>query len=158
MSTAFNYVSSDIAVACVQHDYTSCPSSTKMDGLAQEWYPRKNWSSLMVFNCGHPSAAKLTAATVETGQPSWLHRIRWADDAQIGAVPHRFNYLVGYYEDVERPVAYHFTDGGPWHLQSRDVQFGDRWLRYLTAEEKTSLAQHLRELKRESGNSTGTAV
>ena len=44
---------------CVQHDYS--PSATiKMDGQAQTIYPRKNWSSVMLFNCGHKSNAKLT--------------------------------------------------------------------------------------------------
>ena len=42
------------AVYCVQHDYH--PKETiKMDGAAQISYPRKNWSSLMLFNCDPPS-------------------------------------------------------------------------------------------------------
>ena len=36
------------AVSCVQHDYTP-NTMTKMDGLQQTTYPRKNWSSLMMY-------------------------------------------------------------------------------------------------------------
>ena len=45
------------AVYCVQHDYRPT-ETTKMDGAAQTVYPRKNWSSLMLFNCEHPAVAE----------------------------------------------------------------------------------------------------
>ena len=46
-----------MAVACVKHEYLKCLSDKKMDGLKQEWYPCKNWSSLMIFNCAHPDTS-----------------------------------------------------------------------------------------------------
>ncbi len=49
------------ALHCVQHDYRPT-ETTKMDGQVQTVYPRKNWSSLMLFNCDHPSVRKLTPA------------------------------------------------------------------------------------------------
>ncbi|PWA52678.1 protein CDI [Artemisia annua] len=40
------------AIMCVKHDYK--PSEgTKMDGAVQTVYPRKNWSSMVLYNCGH---------------------------------------------------------------------------------------------------------
>ena len=31
-----------------------------MDGKIQTAYPRKNWSSLILFNCAHPQTQRLT--------------------------------------------------------------------------------------------------
>ena len=47
------------AVSCVQHDYTP-PPGIKMDGQQQLAYPRKNWSSMVVYNCAHPANSKVT--------------------------------------------------------------------------------------------------
>ena len=53
------------ALHCVQHDYRPT-ETTKMDGQIQTVYPRKNWSSLMLFNCNHPSVRTLTPEIVNT--------------------------------------------------------------------------------------------
>ena len=37
-----------------------------MDGKKQIAYPRKNWSSFMIFNCDHPDVIALTPAVVNT--------------------------------------------------------------------------------------------
>jgi lipopolysaccharide biosynthesis glycosyltransferase len=124
------------SVACVQHEYVECPSSTKMDGLKQEWYPRKNWSSLMVFNCGHEDCKHLTVETVNTETPKYLHRLMWTHDENLGNIPIEYNYLVGYYSSSDVPAAYHFTDGGPWHEEYTHTVHSDKWLDYLTADEK----------------------
>ncbi|KAL4592992.1 hypothetical protein LXL04_006003 [Taraxacum kok-saghyz] len=47
------------AMMCVQHDYTP-KETTKMDGAVQTAYPRKNWSSMVLYNCGHPKNKILT--------------------------------------------------------------------------------------------------
>ena len=36
----------------VKHKYEP-KDKVKMDGKEQHTYPRKNWSSLIMFNCGH---------------------------------------------------------------------------------------------------------
>ena len=53
----FDQADDKYAVMCVQHDYTPKPG-IKMDGQKQTQYPRKNWSSMVLFNCGHPSNEK----------------------------------------------------------------------------------------------------
>ena len=45
----FYEVHSENIVSCVQHDY-SPKSNMKMNKQMQHVYPRKNWSSVMVFN------------------------------------------------------------------------------------------------------------
>lgn len=143
VSEAFNYLQNNQAVACVQHDYT--PHATvKMDGRAQTVYPRKNWSSMLVYNCQHPSTQKLTLEAVNTQSPAWLHRLLWADDSEIGEIPYQYNYLVGYY-DTDDARVYHYTDGGPWHPGYEDVQYGEYWRQYMLDDEIKKLKVELEE-------------
>lgn len=130
----FQYLG-DNAVACVKHDYTPT-NTTKMNGLTQTVYPRKNWSSLMVFNCEHPDIANLNIENVNKQTPAWLHRMQWTE--HIGEIPYQYNYLVEYYNTDDAKV-YHFTEGGPWHPGKENVQYGDKWLAYLTETEKNKL-------------------
>ena len=67
------YTDPKCAVSCVKHAYTNCNGKKKMDGQAQEWYPKKNWSSLIMFNCGHELNQKLTPQEVNTKSGRWLH-------------------------------------------------------------------------------------
>ena len=128
------FIRDDQSVSCVQHEYAECKSKTKMDGLKQEWYPRKNWSSLMLFNSTHEDCKNLTTKAVSEETPKFLHRMEWTSDENIGSIPIEYNYLVGYYEKIE-PKALHFTDGGPWHQDYVNVEYGQEWLSYLTKKE-----------------------
>lgn len=117
------------AVMCVQHDHR--PRETvKMDGRRQTVYPRKNWSSLMLLNCAHPATRRLTVAVVNRETGAYLHRLQWADDAEIGALDGTWNWLEGW--DTPRadgpPGAIHFTRGGPWFENWRHVDYADLWL------------------------------
>ena len=47
----FDQADNKYAIMCAQHDYTP-KAGTKMDGQQQHNYPRKNWSSMMLVNCG----------------------------------------------------------------------------------------------------------
>ena len=117
-------------VMCVQHEYT--PRDTiKMDGQLQHAYPRKNWSSLMLFN-GHRSAVKnLTPLKVESLSPANLHRMEWAQN--VGHLPRAWNWLVGEYEKVplNQLKAVHFTSGGPWFKQQANCDYAEVWVREL---------------------------
>jgi hypothetical protein len=117
------------AVLCVQHDYRPT-ETTKMDGQVQTLYPRKNWSSMMLWNCAHPSNRVLTPDLVSRETGAFLHRFQWLDDAEIGAVGEEWNWLEGWYpkQPDSRPKAVHFTRGGPWFENWRDVDYGPEWL------------------------------
>ena len=118
------------AVMCVHHDHRPTESH-KMDGQRQTVYPRKNWSSLMLFNCGHEANRALTPdlANGETGK--YLHRLSWLDDDLIGALPETWNWLEGWNEKPGNgvPSAIHYTRGGPWFDDWKDVDYADLWLR-----------------------------
>lgn len=123
------YTKSDKAVFCVHHDYTP-KETTKMDGAVQTSYPRKNWSSLMLFNCEHPSVKKLTPELVNRESGAYLHRMQWAKDDEIGELPVEWNWLEGWNEKPAKgtPNAVHFTRGGPWFEKWQNVDYGDLWL------------------------------
>lgn len=119
----------NIAAYCVKHHHEP-PEGLKMDGQAQQRYRRKNWSSLVLWNCGHPSNARLTVENVNARPGSWLHAFSWLDDHEIGALPADWNFLVGWdpmpnWEGHPRGI--HYTEGGPWFQHCQDVQYADLW-------------------------------
>lgn len=124
------------AVRVVQHELTPEQiTAVKMDGKAQSWYPKKNWSSMMVFNNAHPDCMKLTPETVSENEIDWLHQFKWTHDAP--PLPKTFNYLVGYDYAVQDPYAVHFTDGGPWlGGKFEDVEYAKEWFRVQQATER----------------------
>ena len=123
------YMNPAHAVACVHHDYTP-KEATKMDGAVQTSYPRKNWSSFMLFNCDHPSTKALTAERVNRETGAWLHRMQWAQDGEIGEIPQSWNWLEGWSEKpaTGTPDAVHFTRGGPWFENWQNVDYAAEWL------------------------------
>lgn len=117
------------AVMCVQHDHRP-PETTKMDGATQTVYPRKNWSSLVLYNCGHPANAVLTDEVVNRESGAFLHRFQWLSDDLIGALPETWNWLEGWNKPPPEgpPKVVHFTRGGPWFEAWGNVAYGDLWL------------------------------
>ncbi|HEV7251769.1 MAG TPA: glycosyltransferase [Mesorhizobium sp.] len=125
-----NFQDPSKAVYCVQHDYQP-KDSVKMDGKVQTSYPRKNWSSVMWFNCAHPSTRQLTPELVNRETGAYLHRMQWAKDEEIGALPTDWNWLEGWNEKPAQglPKAVHYTRGGPWFKDWQNVDYGDEWRR-----------------------------
>ena len=114
IANILNYYDTDYSIMCCQHQYI--PSNeTKMDGLKQTIYPRKNWSSLMLFNCSDQDCKKLTPEVINNQSPKYLHRMNWTIDNKIGSIPLEYNWLEGDYGNIIDPKAIHFTNGGPWH-------------------------------------------
>jgi len=109
-------------VSCVHHEYTP-KGKYKMDGKLQHVYPRKNWSSVMLYN--NSACWKLTPDVVNIVDPSYLHQMRWADN--IGSLNHTWNYLAGYYSDIDKPNIIHYTDGGPWFSEYENCEFAEEW-------------------------------
>jgi len=129
------------AVLCVHHDYKPT-EATKMDGAVQTSYPRKNCSSMVLFDCGHPkNRAALTPEAVSTRSGAYLHRFMWLDDDEVGEVPFVWNFLVGHNrvdpadEAGTAPRAIHYTSGGPWFERYRDCEFADLWVQERAAYE-----------------------
>ena len=128
-------------VSVVKHNYQ--PTETrKMDGCVQHPYPRKNWSSFIVFNCAHPAVRSLTPAVVNTAEPSYLHRLQWLNDSEIGGLDKGWNYLEGWYEpQYENLRAIHYTLGGPWFEHKMNCDFAGLWLDELKSLQMGTLHQ-----------------
>lgn len=114
------------AVMVVQHDHR--PRETvKMDGQAQTLYARKNWSSVILWNVDHPANQALTTELINTVPGRDLHRFCWLDDAEIGALEVKWNWLVGHSDPEVNPSIVHFTDGIPTMPGYADCDYADEW-------------------------------
>jgi len=112
---------------CVKHDHEPLEMS-KMDGVAQGSYRRKNWSSLVLWNCAHAANRSVTLDCVNKMPGRWLHAFEWLRDEQIGALPKAWNWLSGVNEPLlHTPCGIHFTLGGPWFEGCQDVPYADLW-------------------------------
>jgi len=130
ISGLLGYADRTKACVLVKHDYR--PAETvKMDNKPQHLYYRKNWSSFMLFNCGHEAIRELTPDVVNESTGMYLHQFEWLDDYLIGELPITYNYLEGWYtkHDEPNPVAVHFTRGGPWFDQWKNVEYANEWLK-----------------------------
>ena len=118
-------------IQCCKHDYNPT-NLQKMDGKPQTSWPRKNWSSLMIFNNEHPKNKTLNPMTINNQSGAFLHRFRWLEDEEIGSLPLQWNWLVDWYKEPDdgKPLALHFTEGGPWLEEYRDCDYALDWLNY----------------------------
>jgi hypothetical protein len=114
----------DKAVLVCQHDYVP-KTERKFLGHVQTRYPRKNWSSFMVFNNARCKALSLDYVNSAPGLD--LHGFKWIDDAAIGALPLEWNWLVGEYPHNPDAKIAHFTLGGPYFAEYRDCDYSDEW-------------------------------
>jgi lipopolysaccharide biosynthesis glycosyltransferase len=129
VTTLFNFKKNEYAVMVCKHDYT--PSTdVKMDGKTQTVYPRKNWSSLMLWNCEHPKNKLLTPELINSQTGKFLHRFEWLEDEDIGSLPLEWNWLVGWYKEPQDgyPKALHYTEGGPWFEKYKNCEYSQIWL------------------------------
>lgn len=104
------------AVQVVKHDYKT-KHPRKYKGTAMEAdnadYPRKNWSSVVLWNCGHISNMGLTPDAIRDLPGSFLHRFEWLKDEEIGELPPDWNVLIGEQEAITRTKIAHYTVGIP---------------------------------------------
>ena len=108
----FALANDDYAVQVVQHP-PQLEERDKKGGQIQQAYPRKNWSSVMLFHCGHPANQRLTLDVLNTWPGRDLHGFTWLDDDQIGRLPARWNYLVHVHDFDPTPALVHYTLGVP---------------------------------------------
>lgn len=113
------------AVMCCKHDYQP-KEEVKFLGQVQTKYEKKNWSSTMLFNNARCSV--LTSDYVNTATGLELHQFKWLnDDGEIGALPLRWNHLVGVYDHDPSAANVHFTEGGPYFSEYSGVDYADEW-------------------------------
>lgn len=121
-------VSAEHAVSVVKHD-NGHSVGTKMDGCRQVLYPRKNWSSVMLFNCDHAANRRLSIQDVNERPGRDLHAFYWLADSEIGALDPAWNWLVGIQPKPEEPRIAHFTLGGPFTPGWEGAEHDEIWHR-----------------------------
>jgi lipopolysaccharide biosynthesis glycosyltransferase len=114
------------AVMVVQHPPMP-EAATKKDGHAQTSYPRKNWSSVMLFNNEHPANQLLWTTVLNQWPGRDLHAFRWLNDDQIGALPSRWNWLVNVSAPEPDPAIVHYTTGTPDLPDHSADPYADEW-------------------------------
>ena len=115
------------AVQVVKHDHVP-EEEVKFLGAPQTKYEKKNWSSVMLFNCA--KCQTLTPDYVNTASGLQLHRFQWLDsDDLIGEFPHRWNHLVAYDKTVPSGDVsnLHYTIGGPYFEEFKTTDYADEW-------------------------------
>lgn len=118
--------SDEIAVVVVKHEYQT-KAAQKYLGNKNENYPRKNWSSLILWNCSHPKNRVLSPEFVMDKPGAFLHRFSWLEDQEIGALPREWNWLATEYEDNPQAHLLHFTLGTPCFRDYQSAPMADAW-------------------------------
>ncbi len=121
------------SVLCVKHNHKP-KEKIKFQGEVQTNYPKKNWSSLMLFNCS--KCKNLTIDYVNKASGLDLHRFNWlSSENEIGSISGKgWNHLLcsesgDYSRDTEEPKLVHWTLGGPWFKDQRNMggNFSVEW-------------------------------
>lgn len=119
------------AVMVVKHDYkTKHPRKylgTSMESENRD-YPRKNWSSVILWDCGHPLNWRMKSEYVKEQSGADLHRFAWLTDDRIGSLPVEWNWLVDEYGENEQAKLLHWTAGIPGFRQYRESPHAKEWL------------------------------
>ena len=115
-------------VQVVKHDYkTRMP--IKYLGAKNEDYPRKNWSSVILWNCNSFPNRRLTPEFVQRSTGSALHRFSWIEDDRIGELPKEWNWLPDEYGPNPAAKLLHYTLGTPCFQEFADTPQGNEWHR-----------------------------
>lgn len=133
----FDLADDSYLVQVVKHNYQP-EEKTKIIGQEQRLYPRKNWSSVMLFPNGAdiPLVETLSPATVNSQAHDWLHGFAWCDSDLIGDLPETWNWLEGWSKMPpahELPANVHYTRGTPDIPEWKDVAYAEEWWAYAYA-------------------------
>lgn len=119
------------AVMCVKHEHVA-KETIKFLNEPQSKYARKNWSSLMLFNCA--KCKNLTLDYVNGASGLDLHQFKWLEtEDMIGGLPQQWNHLVGVDAPNENASIVHHTLGGPYFNELRDCEYSDAWFAEVQA-------------------------
>ena len=114
------------AIQVVKHNYKT-KMKNKYWGNKNEDYPRKNWSSLILWNCNHQSHKVLTPDFIREQTGAFLHRFSWIKDQEIGELAKEWNWLAMEYEEKDNINLIHYTIGTPCFKEYSNTSFSSYW-------------------------------
>jgi lipopolysaccharide biosynthesis glycosyltransferase len=115
-------------VMVVKHDYQT-KMTEKYLGSKNENYPRKNWSSVIMWNCATYPNRQLTPEFIQKATGAELHRFTWLEDRRIGDLPKEWNWLPDEYGENKDAKLLHYTLGTPCFHEFADTPQGSEWHR-----------------------------
>ena len=118
--------SNQYAVQVVKHDYKT-KITEKYWGNKNEDHPRKNWSSLILWNCDHNAHKVLTPDFIQNQSGAFLHRFSWIKDEEIGSLDKEWNWLAMEYEEKESIKLIHYTIGTPCFKEYEKTSLSSYW-------------------------------
>lgn len=128
VATLWNLRQLDKDVMVVKHDYQT-KMTEKYLGAKNENYPRKNWSSVILWNCNSFPNRRLTPEFVQAATGAELHRFTWLEDSRIGELPPEWNWLPDEYGANANAKLLHYTLGTPCFHEFADTPQAEEWHR-----------------------------
>ena len=120
------------AVQVVKHNYqTKHPRKyvgTQMEADNLD-YPRKNWSSVMLINCGHFAWRNMTPDRVMSMSGADLHKFAWIEEARIGSMPVEWNWIADEMGENAQAKIVHWTAGIPGFPSYANAPMADEWVK-----------------------------
>ena len=120
------YFDPKYAVQVVKHNYKT-KFKTKYFGQKNEDYPRKNWSSLIIWNCSHPQNKNLSPSFISEKNGAFLHRFSWLKDDEIGEINKEWNWLAVEYPEKDNLNLIHYTLGTPCFKEYEKTSLSNFW-------------------------------
>jgi lipopolysaccharide biosynthesis glycosyltransferase len=114
------------AVMVVKHNYET-KTAVKYLGSKNENYPRKNWSSVVLWNCSHPANQTVIPEFIKHSTGSELHRFSWLADELIGELPIEWNWLADEFGDNQNAKLVHYTLGTPCFKEFQNSPMSAQW-------------------------------
>ena len=122
----FALLRNDCDVAVVKHDYKT-KHLVKYFGQPNSDYPRKNWSSVVLWNCANYPNRVLTPQYIAEKSSEHMHRFAWLDDSRIQALPVEWNWLVDEQPHNDDAKLLHFTIAIPAVTAYEDCDHSVEW-------------------------------
>lgn len=99
---------------------------TQME-CANRDYPRKNWASMMIINCGHRDWRDMTPDLISRASPLSLLQLTWAT---VGEIHPRWNCIVDEGDSPDGAAILHWTAGIPGFTHYQNAPCADVWADY----------------------------
>ena len=119
------------SIMCVKHNHVA-KEKRKFLNEIQSSYEKKNWSSLILFNCKKCLNLELEYVNNQSGLN--LHRFKWLEnDNQIGEIKGGWNHLIDVqpHDEAKDSPLLHWTLGGPWFKSQTTMggEFAAEWFK-----------------------------
>ena len=141
ISSLFFKKDKNFAVSCVQHKQKIGTD-----------HPKKEWASMMLFNCAHKQNKKLNLELINhpdtTG--AFLHEFKWLKNHELGILPHQWNRIIGLYDNPKdgKPSAIHYTQ--EWlENPTNDSEYILDWHKVENAYLRSQIIKTQKQLQRE---------